>query len=90
MIFFYGRKGADVRGYFVWSLMDSFEWIHGYNLKFGLYHVDFRTLSRTPKLSAKWYYEFLKGKDAGHGNGYHRQGLIRELKENNIEKVSKE
>ncbi|TVU15259.1 hypothetical protein EJB05_38769, partial [Eragrostis curvula] len=49
------RKGADVRGYFVWSLLDDFEWTSGYTLRFGLYHVDFKTLKRTPKLSAKWY-----------------------------------
>ncbi|KAL3820969.1 hypothetical protein ACJIZ3_006874 [Penstemon smallii] len=46
------RNGADVRGYFIWTLMDDFEWIYGYNLRFGLYHVDRRhTLNRTPKLS---------------------------------------
>ncbi|GJN02361.1 hypothetical protein PR202_ga19703 [Eleusine coracana subsp. coracana] len=55
------RKGADVRGYFVWSLLDDFEWTSGYTLRFGLYHVDFETLKRTPKLSAKWYRDFLKG-----------------------------
>ncbi|PKA55066.1 Beta-glucosidase 18 [Apostasia shenzhenica] len=55
------RKGADVRGYFVWSLIDNFEWLYGYTLRFGLYHVDYTTLKRTPKQSAKWYKEFLKG-----------------------------
>ncbi|KAK8449178.1 hypothetical protein SEVIR_7G173000v4 [Setaria viridis] len=55
------RKGADVRGYFVWSLLDNFEWNSGYTQRFGLYHVDFKTQKRTPKLSAKWYREFLKG-----------------------------
>ncbi|RLM73066.1 putative inactive beta-glucosidase 14 [Panicum miliaceum] len=55
------RKGADVRGYFVWSLLDNFEWTSGYTQRFGLYHVDFKTLKRTPKLSAKWYMKFLKG-----------------------------
>ncbi|GJN27054.1 hypothetical protein PR202_gb15037 [Eleusine coracana subsp. coracana] len=55
------RKGADVRGYFVWSLLDDFEWTSGYTLRFGLYHVDFETLKRTPKLSVKWYRDFLKG-----------------------------
>ncbi|GJN02362.1 hypothetical protein PR202_ga19704 [Eleusine coracana subsp. coracana] len=55
------RKGADVRGYFVWSLLDDFEWTSGYTLRFGLYHVDFQTLKRTPKLSVKWYRDFLKG-----------------------------
>ncbi|XP_019236467.1 PREDICTED: beta-glucosidase 18-like isoform X2 [Nicotiana attenuata] len=55
------RKGADVRGYFIWSLMDNFEWASGYELKFGLYYVDRSTLNRVPKLSAKWYRDFLTG-----------------------------
>lgn len=76
------RKGADVRGYFVWSLMDSFEWIQGYSLKFGLHHVDFKTLNRTPKLSAKWYSEFLAKKDR-HGCRHHQLGLIQNFKDNN-------
>ncbi|KAJ0970441.1 hypothetical protein J5N97_023318 [Dioscorea zingiberensis] len=53
------RQGADVRGYFVWSLMDNFEWLYGYSVRFGLYHVDYTTQKRTPKQSAKWYQEFL-------------------------------
>uniref|UniRef100_A0A0D9W750 4-hydroxy-7-methoxy-3-oxo-3,4-dihydro-2H-1,4-benzoxazin-2-yl glucosidebeta-D-glucosidase n=1 Tax=Leersia perrieri TaxID=77586 RepID=A0A0D9W750_9ORYZ len=55
------RKGADVRGYFVWSLLDDFEWNSGYTSRFGLYHVDYKTLKRTPKLSADWYRKFLMG-----------------------------
>ena len=47
--------GAPVRGYFLWSLMDNFEWIHGYRERYGVYHVDFDTLVRTPKLSAAFY-----------------------------------
>ncbi|MBA0569503.1 hypothetical protein Golob_003224, partial [Gossypium lobatum] len=46
------RKGADVRGYFVWSLLDNFEWNSGYTIRFGLHHVDYETLRRTPKSSA--------------------------------------
>ncbi|KAJ8629149.1 hypothetical protein MRB53_022472 [Persea americana] len=53
------REGADVRGYFVWSLLDNFEWRYGFTRRFGLYYVDYRTLMRTPKFSAKWYEEFL-------------------------------
>jgi beta-glucosidase len=53
------RKGADVRGYFAWSLLDNFEWTYGYTQRYGLYHVDFTTLKRTPKLSATWFKEFI-------------------------------
>ncbi|GAB4830906.1 hypothetical protein Ancab_004934 [Ancistrocladus abbreviatus] len=53
------RKGADVRAYFVWSLLDNFEWVEGYTKRFGLHHVDYDTLERTPKLSTTWYREFI-------------------------------
>ncbi|XAR65624.1 Beta-glucosidase [Bertholletia excelsa] len=59
------RKGADVRGYFTRSLLDNFEWISGYTIRFGLYHVDFATLKRTPKLSATWYKQFISNR-TGH------------------------
>lgn len=47
--------GADVRGYFVWSLLDNFEWAHGYGKTFGIVHVDRQTMRRTWKESAHWY-----------------------------------
>ncbi|XP_057866538.2 coniferin beta-glucosidase isoform X2 [Cryptomeria japonica] len=61
------RQGADVRGYFVWSLLDNFEWVFGYTSKFGMYHIDFTDgLQRYPKLSAYWYRNFLQGKSESH------------------------
>ncbi|NEA56317.1 beta-glucosidase [Streptomyces sp. SID13666] len=47
--------GADVRGYFLWSLMDNFEWSYGYSKRFGAVYVDYATQNRIPKSSAHWY-----------------------------------
>ncbi|MFD7975442.1 GH1 family beta-glucosidase [Streptomyces sp. NPDC059071] len=49
------EDGADVRGYFLWSLLDNFEWAYGYSKRFGIVHVDFATQRRTFKDSARWY-----------------------------------
>jgi beta-glucosidase len=46
---------VDVRGYFVWSLLDNFEWSYGYDRRFGIIHVDYATQRRTWKDSAHWY-----------------------------------
>jgi beta-glucosidase len=53
-------NGVDVRGYFLWSLMDNFEWAWGYSRRFGILHVDYETQKRTPKTSAHWYRALLK------------------------------
>ncbi|KAK1550738.1 hypothetical protein Q3G72_023924 [Acer saccharum] len=62
------RKGADVRGYFVWSLMDNLEWIDGFSVRYGLYYVDHETLERIPKLSASWYKNFLNNVTSFNNN----------------------
>ncbi|WP_033296011.1 GH1 family beta-glucosidase [Amycolatopsis jejuensis] len=52
--------GVDVRGYFVWSLLDNFEWSKGYAPRFGLVHVDYETQRRTPKDSFAWYRKLVR------------------------------
>jgi beta-glucosidase len=54
------EDGVDLRGYFVWSLLDNFEWALGYSKRFGLHHVDYATGKRTPKGSARWYAEVMR------------------------------
>ncbi|MFZ0743624.1 MAG: GH1 family beta-glucosidase [Terracidiphilus sp.] len=48
-------EGYPIKGYFLWSLLDNFEWADGYSKRFGIHYVDFKTEKRTPKLSAAWY-----------------------------------
>jgi beta-glucosidase len=57
-------QGVDVRGYFAWSLLDNFEWGHGYSKRFGLLHVDYATQKRTPKASAHFYREVIRTRGA--------------------------
>jgi beta-glucosidase len=52
--------GAEVSGYFHWSLLDNFEWKNGYSQRFGLIHVDYQTLKRTVKESGRWYGEVIR------------------------------
>ena len=55
------ENGVDVRGYFVWSLLDDFEWAWGYTRRFGMMHVDFDTMVRTPKTSAHYFRRVVRG-----------------------------
>ena len=56
------QRGANLRGYFAWSLLDNFEWSLGYSKRFGLVHVDYETLGRTPKASARFYAEVIRSR----------------------------
>jgi beta-glucosidase len=58
-------SGVPLEGYFVWSLMDNFEWDHGYSKRFGIVYVDYATQQRTDKGSAQWYKEFLTARSNG-------------------------
>lgn len=55
-----GDVDADGRGYFVWSLLDNFEWGAGYANRFGIVYVDFKAQRRLPKQSARWYAEMIR------------------------------
>ena len=60
-------RGADIRGYYHWSLIDNFEWIKGFGPRFGLVHVDYETFKRTPRASAQIYRQII----AAHTEGNH-------------------
>jgi beta-glucosidase len=51
------QNGVPLRGYFAWSLLDNFEWAHGYSKRFGIVRVNYDTLERTVKQSGRWYAE---------------------------------
>jgi beta-glucosidase len=59
------EAGVPVAGYFVWSLLDNFEWAFGYARRFGIVYVDYPTLERVPKASFHWYRDVI----AAHRNG---------------------
>jgi len=59
--------GVDIRGYYQWSLVDNFEWALGYDKRFGLVHIDFDTLARTPRDSAYWYRDVIRRNGLGEG-----------------------
>jgi beta-glucosidase len=62
-----GEAGAPVKGYFVWTLLDNFEWAWGYWKRFGVVYVDFPTLERVPKESFHWYRDFIARQRVGRG-----------------------
>ena len=61
-------QGVDVRGYYVWSLFDNFEWEYGYEKRFGIVFVDYPTQRRIPKRSALWYRDLIAQRTNG-GSG---------------------
>ena len=57
------REGVPIKGYFVWSFMDNFEWAYGFSKRFGIVYVDYPTQRRIVKDSGRWYQRFLRGED---------------------------
>jgi beta-glucosidase len=59
------EQAVDVRGYYVWSLLDNFEWEWGYGKRFGIVYVDYPTQRRIPKRSALWYRDMIARRNGG-------------------------
>lgn len=59
------REGLDIRGYFYWSLTDTYEWLHGLHKRFGLYRIDWRTLERIPTAAVAYYAALVRERRAG-------------------------
>jgi beta-glucosidase len=57
------QDGVDVRGYFVWSLLDNFEWAHGFSKRFGIVRVDYDTQERSVKDSGEWYSQVIRNNE---------------------------
>lgn len=77
------RNGSNTRGYFVWSFLDSFEVLYGYEFRYGLHYVDFKdkNLKRYPTLSARWYTDFLKRDQRPNRSSYSGRADYRSWKE---------
>jgi len=67
-------NGADIRGYFVWSLLDNFEWDAGYSVRFGLTYIDYTNQRRVPKSSFEWYRDLIKAARAHDKKSYAGKG----------------
>lgn len=73
------RQGVPLGGYFIWSLLDNYEWTDGYSKRFGIVYVDYATQRRLVKESGRWYAAFIKAQRQGHSappsdNGEEEQG----------------
>ncbi len=69
------EEGVPLRGYFVWSLLDNFEWAFGYTKRFGIVYVDYETQKRIPKASALWYRQIIS-KNAFRSFKYENRRVI--------------